>query len=476
MSKSLAAIRSAAIDGRLHNPFYRKDQLRNLHTALADKAMQIQDAIAKDTKHQPAEVKVEYWLALQAIAEAHESLDPVKETEVEYAVTKGHDDINCREPIGVVVIEPAYHAFFYGLIAALAPALVAGNCIIVQAQNSLRETPKIVLDLIAKSLDRDIFTVSNQEVTAQDISLPHIRVSQNGSDGPILKDHLVSDPEAPVVAFVERDADIQAAARALVSARFSLQGKAPYAPDVVLVNEWVKKDLLRALVQQSTEFLANSPNKTKAPKSPLSKEVEKDESVHVVLSGSNGVILDVESRESNLLQQKVDETTLIVHAVTSMDDAIDTSRDIGSLAAAYIFTNPAMAKYLCQFVDTAVSFINHIPTKLLYSPTAPSGIPPQSGTNDIYHQDLFSRLKPKYLTKSATDNKLDKIVNTTSTRELSVLDQEATKRLPEMKRKLKGTQLGFFEQGIVTSLVFILTTAVTGTSILGYYGYRYLRS
>jgi hypothetical protein len=38
---------------------------------------------------------------------------------------------------------------------------------------------------------------------------------------------------------------------------------------------------------------------------------------------------------------------------------------IGSLAAAYVFTNPAMAKYLCQFIDTAVSFVNHIPTKLL---------------------------------------------------------------------------------------------------------------
>jgi len=132
MSKSFAAIRSAAIDGRLHNPFYRKDQLRNLHTALADKAVQIQDAIAKDTKHQPAEVKVEYWLALQAIAEAHESLDPVKAIEDEYAVTKGHDDVTSREPIGIVVIEPAYHAFFYGLIAALAPALAAGNCVVVQ--------------------------------------------------------------------------------------------------------------------------------------------------------------------------------------------------------------------------------------------------------------------------------------------------------------------------------------------------------
>lgn len=135
MSKSLAAIRSAAIDGRLHNPFYRKDQLRNLHSALADTAVQIQDAIAKDTKHQTAEVKVEYWLALQAIADAHESLDPVKAIEDEYAVTKGHDDVTSREPIGIVVIEPAYHAFFYALIAALAPALAAGNCVVVQVSS-----------------------------------------------------------------------------------------------------------------------------------------------------------------------------------------------------------------------------------------------------------------------------------------------------------------------------------------------------
>jgi acyl-CoA reductase-like NAD-dependent aldehyde dehydrogenase len=145
-------------------------------------------------------------------------------------------------------------------------------------------------------LDKDIFAVSTQAVTAEDVGLPHIHLSQNGATGPILRHHLVSDPTAPVVAFVERDADIQSAARSLVSARFSLQGKAPYAPDVVLVNEWVKKDLLRALVQQSTEFLASSPNKSRTLNSRLSREAEKDESVHVVLSGSNGVILDVQNR------------------------------------------------------------------------------------------------------------------------------------------------------------------------------------
>ncbi|RGP75120.1 aldehyde dehydrogenase family 3 member b1 [Fusarium longipes] len=472
MSKQFSAIRSAAIDGRVHNPIYRKDQLRNLHSALADNASTIQDVIAKDSKHQSSEVKVEYCLALQIIADAYSSINPDQQLEEEYAVKKGCDDTTSREPVGIVVIEPSNHAFFYALIAALAPALAAGNCVIVQSENSLRETPKLVLGLIEKALDRDIFAVSTQPITPEDLNTSHTIVSQNGSTGPILRNHLVSDPKTPVVAFVERDADIASAAQALVSARFSLQGRAPYAPDVVFVNEWVKKDLLRALVQQSTEFLATSPAQGRVSKTGLAREVEKDDSTHVVLSGSNGVILDVQNRSSSLLRQKVEETTLIVHSVTSMDDAIDVSRDIGSLAAAYVFTTPSMAKYICQFLDTAVSYVNQIPTKLLYSPIAPLGSPPQPSTNIIYHEDHFSRSKPKYLTKSSTDERLAKILGTSTAAELRALEIEATKRLPEMKRRLKGTQLGFFEQGIVTSLVFVLTTLVSGTGLLGYYGIR----
>lgn len=132
MSKQFSAIRSAAIDGRVHNPIYRKDQLRNLHSALADNASAIQDAIAKDSKHQPSEVKIEYCLALQLIADAYIAINPNQQLEQEYAVTKGQDDVTSREPVGIVVIESSSHAFFYGLISALAPTLAAGNCVIVQ--------------------------------------------------------------------------------------------------------------------------------------------------------------------------------------------------------------------------------------------------------------------------------------------------------------------------------------------------------
>lgn len=161
------------------------------------------------------------------------------------------------------------------------------------------ETPSLVLGLIQESLDKDILEVTSQQVNSADINYPHIRVLQNGSTSSTSNQDLVSNPKAPVLAFVERDADVQAAAKALVSARFGLGGKSAYAPDVVYVNEWVKKDLLRALVQQSTDFMANpaaTRRSAKGAKSELAKQAEKDGSVNILSSGSGGLILDVEDR------------------------------------------------------------------------------------------------------------------------------------------------------------------------------------
>lgn len=35
------------------------------------------------------------------------------------------------------------------------------------------------------------------------------------------------------------------------------------------------------------------------------------------------------------------------------------------LGAAYVYTTLAAAKYICQFLDSPLSFVNHIPTSLL---------------------------------------------------------------------------------------------------------------
>lgn len=134
MAKPFARIRAAAVDGRCLNPIFRKTQLQRLHQALVQDASEIQASMAKDTSHMLAEVAAEFWLSMRLLADTYNGLDPDKARKEEYAVAKGTDIADGREAVGVVLIRPAVtgHAFFFGLMSALVPALAAGNCVVVQ--------------------------------------------------------------------------------------------------------------------------------------------------------------------------------------------------------------------------------------------------------------------------------------------------------------------------------------------------------
>lgn len=141
MPCSLADVRSAAIDGRAQNAFFKKEQLKKLHETLVENVSQIQDAISSDTGHRLSEVKLEYCLALECVAKCFGAIDPKSSLHDEYAVARSEDAPDAREAVGIIVIEPTTHTFLFSLVSALAPALAAGNCIIVQACRELR--PKL---------------------------------------------------------------------------------------------------------------------------------------------------------------------------------------------------------------------------------------------------------------------------------------------------------------------------------------------
>ena len=48
MSRPFSKVRSAAIDGRLHNPTYAKAQLKQVHDIFSQNIAEIQRAIAND--------------------------------------------------------------------------------------------------------------------------------------------------------------------------------------------------------------------------------------------------------------------------------------------------------------------------------------------------------------------------------------------------------------------------------------------
>lgn len=166
------------------------------------------------------------------------------------------------------------------------------------------ETPPVVLPLVSEALDDDIFLVTTAKVKDADLAHRHIRVLQSGGPQPLLANHLVSRSDALVTAFVERDADVEAAAEAIVLARFGLRGASGYAPDIVLVNEWVKEKFLVAVMQrcvgvgvvtQGATGLGR-PRPDKTVELELLDEVAKEGFTDVLSTGKDGVVLDVKNR------------------------------------------------------------------------------------------------------------------------------------------------------------------------------------
>jgi aldehyde dehydrogenase (NAD+) len=155
-------------------------------------------------------------------------------------------------------------------------------------------------------LDADIFDIADNKPTNAEFLNQCIEVLQPETKEPPRINQIVSPAGERVVAIVDRTANLQEAAKALVTARFSFSGKSPYAPDIVLVNEFVKKNFLDAVVQHSIGFLTGRDSNVIENGEPtrfqgqdsgnLPKEIQSEDGVRVVTSGSNGAIVDVKKR------------------------------------------------------------------------------------------------------------------------------------------------------------------------------------
>lgn len=76
-----------------------------------------------------------------------------------------------------------------------------------------------------------------------------------------LTTQLLSSSGTRTVAVVDRTADIDLAARAITAARFGFGGTSPYTPDLVLVNEFVKKDFFEACSKYASLSFAKEEKK-----------------------------------------------------------------------------------------------------------------------------------------------------------------------------------------------------------------------
>ena len=129
---NFTAVHAAAVDGRASNIFYRLSQLEKLHNGLVGASAKVQEAIIADSRCTSDEARFEYSLALGALRERYKELDYGVALEEEYRVAKGQSAETLREGFGLVAIRPAEHTLVFSIIAPLAAAIAAGNCVVIQ--------------------------------------------------------------------------------------------------------------------------------------------------------------------------------------------------------------------------------------------------------------------------------------------------------------------------------------------------------
>lgn len=480
MASDKAAIdrlQESVVDGRTENGRYRQDQLQRLHKTLRDQASQIIAALVADSRFSNAEADVEFYLGMEAVRHFNDSLDFKKDLREEYNVVRGEDNVKRRVGAGLVVIRPTTHTRFYSIVTPLAAAIAAGNCIILELSETLSQVDSVLRQALTKALDVNTFYAS-KTTTDQSVLDDAVLVDQTSNGPPnTLTNQLLSSSQTRCVAIVDRSANIDDAARAITAARFGFGGTSPYAPDLVLVNEFVKKEFFEACSRYATLSFAKDSSVKQAGgdrSGDTQKAIRDAEDRKQVSSfgSSDFKLVDVMDKSSPVMDLKITGRYLPIATCSSLTDAIY-NRDFETpLLAGYFFAEPGSAKYLAQFLPCHMSLVNQIPTHLLVGPAAPTAHAPDF--EHRYNRDMFSVARPQFVQKPAAAlHKADELLSGGPTKgglTAAALREAATMPLAPVKQS-SNKGIGFFEQGILTGaalyLSIILPVVGYSTYILG---------
>nr|AAT65709.1 putative dehydrogenase [Aspergillus flavus] len=349
--RQFSAIIAGNIDGRTDNVRYRQRQFHRLQASILQHLTELKEAISQDSGHSEEEVQTEVCLSLKEIRSHYSSLNFEKSVQVEYRVARGEDNVDRKKGAGIVYIIPSTHTIFYSVIAALSAALAAGNCIIVEVFKALPYTPVTALlrGVLTGALDSDTFAISESRPDAEFLSTTRV-LNQQSSDR--LTPSILESPNTlRTVAVVDRTADLQEAAIDLVRARFAFNGSSPYAPDVVLVNQFFMQPFVELVIKHVAKHVgSDNRGSNSLPKRPRQSsvldQIGSEKGAKVIVSGTGwGVALNLTRHsDSPLLRTKISEKLLLLHPVSSLDDAIN-------LCNAYVIWTLALSSSLKQLTS-----------------------------------------------------------------------------------------------------------------------------
>lgn len=133
------------------------------------------------------------------------------------------------------------------------------------------------------------------------------------TENPVTTTKSISTPAYRTIAIIDRSAQVADAAREVARARFAFGGRSAYAPDLVLVNEFILKDFCIAVTQHATSLFAGSidgrqqngnPRKNKIGFKGQDVELIKDDLVTLVAGAKGSIVL---ARNRQVKQNQIDD-------------------------------------------------------------------------------------------------------------------------------------------------------------------------
>ncbi|KEF60635.1 uncharacterized protein A1O9_02196 [Exophiala aquamarina CBS 119918] len=467
ISKEFPNIQISHLDSRAHSYRYKQAQFHRLYDILTKSSSTLKLAIQADSVLTSMEADFEFASTLLELRTHYDSLDLEKDLRAARKVELGLDNIERTRPVGIVYIIPSKSSLAFSVLSALGAAIAAGACAIVELPQTLTQTSAALRKILTDSLDYDTFALSSSRPTS-DFTRKCLLVNQTEEViNPLEWAQVLSSPSvAGTVAVVDRTANLSEATQAVAEATFGFSGGSAYAPQLVLVNEFVAEPFLSELVSKFARDLGTTYQKPNGHMSRLQeapKESSKFDNLKTVVSGSKGDIVEILDRCTPFFERKTPERTILVHRISSLDDALNVLKS-QQLAAIFLFAGLPQANYLSRFINADLCTINHIPMELLVGPVAPRHPSLPSTSSPRYASAMFTMPAPQYLPKPHSAQSLTNLKDQELLRKLR--DTAMQPLLPIVRKS--GHQLNFFGQAIFLGFGMAVTSII-GVSIGGLY-------
>ncbi|WP_375510123.1 aldehyde dehydrogenase [uncultured Nostoc sp.] len=258
--------------GKTKDVTFRIEQLKNLKQAIIEHEQSIVEALQADL-HKP-EVET-YLTEISVIKDIDYAIKHLQNWTKPQKAAVSWDFFSYSakiypEPLGVVLIIGPWNYPFQLIISPLIGAIAAGNCAIIKPSEIASHTSDIIAKIIAKNFDPAYLAVIEGGVEASQKLLAekfdHIFFTGGTAVGKIIMAAaakyltpvtLELGGKSPCI--VDTDINLEHTVKRITWGKFINAGQTCIAPDYLLVNKTIKKDLIDGLEKSLKEFYGENP-------------------------------------------------------------------------------------------------------------------------------------------------------------------------------------------------------------------------